>query len=149
MNRTIRRRGWLAILAILPVAAIASVAAPVQSSTSAGCSIDGMLALPGVDVDLTPTAGAANTDALDAFQATFETATVATSETSRVSAAGVPAIDGRTAIVILFSDPTVVPAGLPAGSEPELYTVGCALAFYDASTGQYLAAVKRLDQVDP
>jgi hypothetical protein len=157
MNASLRTRGWLLLLAIVPVAALAGAATPVQSSSAAECTIAGMMKTPGVEFALASSgpslnatkAATAASAAVTTFEAAYPAGDVRDATVSSVSAPGVPDIDGHTASMVLFSDPTVVPAGLPVGSEPELYTVGCAIAFYDAQTGQYLATVKRLDPVTP
>lgn len=91
------------------------------------------------------TASAARaTTAVASLHSAYPGATVLDTTTQIISAPNVPRIDGRTAVIVVFQDKTPQGGGGPVGIDQGTHVVTCGLAFYDGTTGAFLADVKQL-----
>jgi hypothetical protein len=55
-----------------------------------------------------------------------------------------PTLNGRAATVITFTSTRIIPASGPVGNQHGPYGIACGLAFYDPTTGEFLADILRL-----
>lgn len=137
----------LVIVASAPASASPRTADQAQAGGIAtSCSIGSFAQQQGVSLSpaaTTASAGVATT-ADASLKATYPGANVLDTTTGLISAPNVPPIDGRTAVIVAFQDSTPQGASGPVGSSPRTFIVTCGLAFYDGTTGAFLADVKQL-----
>jgi len=134
--------GFVALLIMRPIA-------NTSGATSNQCSIAAMAQEYGVT--LTSTSGAApaaESAARTDLLAEFPGAIVAQEEVATLRSASAPVLDGHRGLLMQIEGVPGNVAG-PAGAQPPVVTVTCAVSVYDADTGQFLTTMKDMVPVAP
>ena len=112
-----------------------------QGVNATGCSIDAMLSEYGITSTTIASDSAYLSSATAQVKLEYPDAVIGDHRIASLRSSDLPVVDGQVALLMRVDGATGAMSG-PVGVQPQPMTVTCAMAVYDAGTGQFIATLK-------